>query len=147
MRPSPPFPLAVPLAAALAVLPAALPAQEGPPGRSLGVTLDGLADVGDGCRATFVARNGTGADIDALVFEGVAFGAEGGVALLTLLDFGSLPAGRPRVRQFDLAGLGCDAIGGFLLNGIERCEGDGLGPDACLDALAVASRGDVGLEG
>lgn len=117
-------------------------AQEAP---RLGIELDGLTPVEGACRVTFVARAAMGGDIASLVFEGVAFDAAGGVALLTLLDFGALPDGRPRVRQFDLEGLDCGQVGGLLLNGIEACEGPGA--PACLEALAVSSRAAVPLEG
>jgi len=100
-----------------------------------------------GCRLSFVIRNGLGADIESLVTEAVLFDAGGQVATLTLFDFGSLPAGRPRVRQFDLAGLSCDGIGEVLVNGIGTCEGEGLTPGACLDGLRLSSETDVQVSG
>ena len=69
------------------------------------------------------------------------------VAKLTMLDYGALPAGRPRVRQFDLAGQRCDGIGGVLINGIGTCEGDGLTPSACLDGLRLSSDTDIEVTG
>lgn len=103
-------------------------------------------EAGD-CRLTFVIRNALGADIEALVAEAVLFDDEGRVANLTLFDFGTLPAGRPRVRQFDMAGLACDELSEVLVNGIGTCEGEGLSPAACLEALRLSSDTDVEVTG
>lgn len=118
------------------------------PAPSLALTLNTLQPTeAGGCRLTFVIRNGLGADIDSLVTEAVLFDAEGRVATLTLFDFGTLPEGRPRVQQFDLAAQGCDGIGEVLVNGIGTCEGDGLTPAACLDGLRPSSEMDVEVSG
>jgi len=115
---------------------------------ALSLTLNTLQPTGaGGCRLTFVIRNGLGSDIESLVTEAVLFDAGGQVATLTLFDFGSLPAGRPRVRQFDLAGPSCDGIGEVLVNGIGTCEGAGLTPAACLDGLRLSSETDVEVSG
>ncbi|WP_146673517.1 hypothetical protein [Thioclava sp. F36-6] len=89
---------------------------------------------------SFLAENGLESDLDALVVEAVIFTRAGGVERLLLLDFRDLPAGKPRVRQFDLAGLRCEALGLILINGVETCEGAGEG--ACADALETGSRVD-----
>jgi len=121
------------------------PDEEAP---SLSLSLNTLQPTeAGGCRLIFVIRNGLGSDIDSLVTEAVLFDAGGQVATLTLFDFGSLPAGRPRVRQFDLSGPSCDGIGGVLVNGIGTCEGEGLTPAACLDGLRLSSEADVEVSG
>lgn len=81
------------------------------------------------------------------MIEAVLFDTEGRVATLTLFDLGSLPAGRPRMRQFDMAGLSCDDLGAVLVNGIDACEGAGLTPAACLDGLRLSSNTDVEVTG
>ena len=134
------MPRSLPLALLLAGgLTAPAAAQEG--AAALAIALDGLAQAGEACRLTFVARNGLDGGVDPLVLEGVAFDREGGVARISLFDFGALPAGRTRVRQFDLADTDCAAVGGLLINGVQRCEG----VEGCADALAVSSRADVEL--
>jgi len=118
------------------------------PAPSLALSLNSLsATEAGGCRLSFVIRNNLDADIDNLVTEAVLFDAEGQVATLTLFDFGSLPEGRPRVRQFDLAGPACDGIGGVLVNGIATCEGAGLTPATCLEGLRLSSETDVEVSG
>lgn len=100
-----------------------------------------------GCRLSFVIHNGLGAGIDKMVAEAVLFDTEGRVATLTLFDFGALPTGRPRVRQFDLAEQNCDGIKQVLVNGIDTCEGEGLSPDACLDGLRLSTDTDIEVTG
>ncbi|AWZ21173.1 hypothetical protein RTM1035_05540 [Roseovarius sp. TM1035] len=135
---------------ALAFLGAATMAQadETAAASALTLTLNSLhtTETG-GCRLSFVLQNDLGAALDSLKAEAVLFDATGQVATLTLFDFGALPEGRPRVRQFDLAGQGCDAIGGVLINGIGTCEGAGLAPEVCLGALHLASETDIEVTG
>lgn len=113
---------------------------------ALSLELNAL-DARDGaCRITFLARNDGADDIEQAVFEAVIFDTEGRVERLTLFDVQSLPVGRPRVRQFDLAGLACGDIGRLLINGTTTCTVGGAESDAC--ALPVlSSRADVDLIG
>ena len=115
-------------------------AEDGP----LGIELNAVAQEAGACRLTFVAENGMGADIASLVLETVLFDREGQVLTLTLFDFADLPAGRPRVRQFDLPGTDCGALGRILLNDASVCEGEGLAAGACAAALRWRSR--TGIE-
>ncbi|MEI4232421.1 hypothetical protein [Roseovarius sp. D22-M7] len=118
------------------------------PAPRLGLALNTVsATEAGGCRLTFVIRNDLGAAIDKLVAEAVLFDTEGHVATMTLFDFGTLPEGRPRVRQFDLAGSSCEGIGAVLVNGIGTCEGEGLAPAACLKGLRLSSDTDIEVTG
>ena len=130
------------LAAALAT-----PAFAEEPAPVLGLELNTVSEAEGACRLTFLAENGLGADLDALVLEAVLFTAEGDVDRLTLFDFGPLPAGRPRVRQFDLGGLSCTALGQVLVNGAADCAGAGLAPGACIEALRLSTRTGVEVAG
>lgn len=114
---------------------------------SLTIELNTVNSTGSACRMTFVAENKTGSDVTQVVFETVIFDASGGVLSLTLFDFRDLPVNRPRVRQFDIAGLACDALGRVLINGSSTCMVDGSESDICNSALAVSSRLDVELLG
>ena len=119
---------------------------DAPPRLSLALNTVSVPEAG-GCRLTFVIRNDLGAAIEQLVAEAVLFDTKGRVATMTLFDFGHLPEARPRVRQFDLAGMGCDSIGGVLVNGIGTCEGADLAPGACLDGLRLSSDTDIEVTG
>ena len=130
------------LAAALAT-----PAFAEAPAPVLGLELNTVSEAEGACRLTFLAENGLGADLDALVLEAVLVTAEGDVDRLTLFDFGALPAGRPRVRQFDLSGLSCAALGQVLVNGAADCAGAGLAPGACIEALRLSTRTGVEVAG
>ncbi|QYK42060.1 MAG: hypothetical protein KF887_02665 [Paracoccaceae bacterium] len=128
-------------AALLAMLIAgAAGAEEAP---ALRVELNTVEAQGAACRLTFVAANATGADLAGLVLETVLFTRAGRVAQFTLFDFGALPDGRRRVRQFDVAGVDCGDLGQVLFNGVARCEG--ADPAACAAALRPSSAVD-GME-
>lgn len=107
------------------------------------IELNALNPVEAACRLVFVAQNGLQADISGFVIEAVAFDAEGSVARIALFDFADLPAGIPRVRQFDLPDTACDSIASILVNGVQSCEG----PADCAASLAVSSRTNVELLG
>lgn len=131
------------MAAALALSLGGAPALAEEGGR-LGLTLAGAEPVaganGPACRLSFLAENGLGADLAALVLEAVIFTRDGSVERLLLLDFRDLPAAKPRLRQFDLPGADCAALGQVLINGATRCEGEGVDPGACIARLAPAAR-------
>lgn len=80
------------LAFAAALFGTAAQAQETTsPKGSVALELNAADLVGEACRITFVATNTSAAPIDRAVYETVLFGADGGVMMLTLFDFGSLP--------------------------------------------------------
>lgn len=113
----------------------------------LHLELNALRDVDGACRLSFLARNETGAEITKAVFETVIFDSSGGVASLSLFDFRDLPANRPRVRQFDVQGMTCDAVGQVLINGASSCVVDGTENEICDKSLSLGSRLDVELLG
>lgn len=129
------------LVAVVLVMPSVAYAQSAtaaPPGLSL--ELNAVQDVEGACRFTFVAQNASGADIDKAVFETVIFDTTGVVVRLSLFDFRDLPEGRPRVRQFDVPAITCDAISQTLINGTSSCVVGGAESDLCSDGLTLSSR-------
>jgi len=133
--------LLMPTVVALAAQIAPVAGQDAGTDRVLALQLDSLSQAGASCRLTFVARNGLEEDLEAFVLEAVAFDREGGVARIALFDFGALPAGSPRVRQFDLPDIACDAVESVLVNGIDACEGVA----DCAERLSVTSRAEAEL--
>lgn len=123
-------------AIAAAVLALALPMTGQTAPAALSVELNRADTEGSACRLTFVATN-TLAPLSSLVLETVLFDRAGRVAQMTLFDFGDLPEGRRRVRQFDVPGTACEPLGQFLVNGVARCEGNGVTPAGCTSALSV----------
>jgi len=109
-------------------------------GKHVMIELNALEPVEDACRVTFLVQNGHDTDIDSAVYEAVLFDTSGQVDRLTLFDFGSLPASRPRARQFVVPGLACAALGRLLINGAETCTGTDLPDDACNKDLELRSR-------
>lgn len=113
----------------------------------LTIEINAAQSVENGCNLSFLVENALDRDITDAVFETVLFDAEGQVARMTLFDFGTLPAGRPRVRQFVLEGQDCKAIGRILFNGAQSCTGEGLEPAACEDGLRLRSRTAIEVTG
>ncbi|MCY4179915.1 MAG: hypothetical protein OXC60_14450 [Litoreibacter sp.] len=136
------------ISAALAfalLAPASVFAQENDTG--LRVELNAIDTLGENCRLTFVLQNKMADDIDQLVAETVLFSDEGGVVLLTLFDFAAVPAGRSRVRQFQVPNTSCDRLGQVLMNGIDTCTISGAASQACAQNLEVSSRVRIALGG
>lgn len=128
----------------LAAAPAAAQEETGP---RLSIELNATQSQGDSCKLSFLVQNGYETDVTSAVFEAVLFDSEGQVSSLTLFDFGSLPAGRPRVRQFVLPGANCEGLSQVLFNGASKCEAGDLGANACTDGLELNSRTDVEVLG
>lgn len=110
--------------------------------QSLRIELNAQTPVEGACQISFVAQNTRDAAVEAAIFETVLFDTDGKVALLTLFDFGKLPAKRTRVRQFAVPGLRCDALGQMLINGAQTCKVAGADSDVCAD-LELSSRTDL----
>jgi len=123
-----------------------LAAQEDATG-ALTIELNSVEAQDTGCRMSFLVLNGHESDLKSAVFEAVLFDAAGSVDRLTLFDFGALPAGRPRVRQFVVPQLGCDQLGQVLINGAQSCEAEEAAHDLCSDGLMLRSRIDVEVIG
>ncbi len=130
---------------ALAVAGPAL-AEDGGPGR-LSIELNAVDTLGESCRLTFLLNNGLAQAIDPLIAETVLISDQGQVVLLTLFDFGKLPAGRARVRQFQVPEVSCDRLGQVLVNGIDTCVIGGSETADCDARLDLSSRVRIGLEG
>lgn len=122
-------------------------AQETPKQDGLQIELNAAADVDGACRISFLVENRLGADLSETVFETVLFDADGAVERLTLFDMRDLPAGRPRVRQFQIEGIACTGIQRILFNGAQTCKGEGLDRGACMDGLGLTSRTEIELLG
>ena len=127
----------------LSCLAAAVPAvaQDSEPPR-LSVELNRIDPLDGACRLTFLAENTLGTDLDGLALETVLIDRDGRVERLTLFDFGALPDGVPRVRQFDIPGLDCAGLGQVLVNGVADCS-----HAAGCDPLHLLSRTDVEVIG
>jgi len=124
----------------------AVQAEDTPPPSGVQIELNALQDQGGACRLSFLAQNARTTDIEEAVYETVLFDRSGGVMMLTLFDFRDLPAGRPRVRQFDLPGIACADVARVLINGANSCQAAG-DSTICEDALGLSSRTDVELLG
>lgn len=122
-------------------------AEDLPQAPSIALELNTLTPLESGCRLTFLATNTMEHAIDKLVLESVLFNTDGSVDRLTLFDLQNLPQKRSRVRQFDIPGLTCEAMGRVLINGVAACTGEGVEANACLEALDVTSRTDVEVLG
>lgn len=117
-----------------------------PAGLSIELNAATTAESG-GCTMSFLIENGHDAEITKAVFETVLFDTDGQVERLTLFDFGELPEGRPRVRQFTIPGKACDGFGRILFNGANTCEAGELGDGACTTGLILDSRTDIEVLG
>jgi len=117
-------------------------AQE-PEDKRIALELNQVASVGGKCRATLVVRNGLEKGLGKLSFDLVVFDKSGGVVAYSGIDLGELPAGKMRVRQYDVAPVGCEAISRLLINEIKQCGG--TAEAGCLQSLQASSRTGIEL--
>lgn len=122
-------------------------ADEAEIGNAVSIELNAVKDGDSSCALTFMIINGHESEIEKAVYETVLFDGTGQVDRLTLFDFGTLPPGRPRVRQFSVGGLTCDNLGQILINGTHTCTASGLGEEACEKDLQLNSRTDIEVIG
>ncbi|KQR69508.1 hypothetical protein ASG25_16435 [Rhizobium sp. Leaf384] len=117
------------------------------PAAGLSVELNDVAASERGCKLTFVAGNDLAQPLSKVSFEFVLFDQKGRVERMAVLDFRDLPAGKTKVRQFDLAGTKCDALDSLLINDAPVCAGEGIDKGACMQGLRTGSKSPVGLKG
>lgn len=113
--------------------------------KAISIQLNTAEAVGDSCRMTFVIRNGIDRPVEALGLDLVMFDKSEGVSGYAAIDFGNLPAGKTRVRQYDVAKGDCTDISRVLLNEIRTCEIEGTASDGCLSMLDITSRAEIEL--
>lgn len=114
-------------------------------GGAVEVELNKLEPAEQGCRVYLLLSNGTDEAFRSLELDLVMFDDDGIVARRLALETAPLDAGRTQIKVFDLAELGCDAIGRVLLNGVLACEGPSGPREGCLEAIRVSSKADVPL--
>ena len=122
-------------------------AEEAVAAKGLDVELNALAGSQKGCLFTFVAANGRARDVSKVSFEFVIFNDKGTVERLALLDFRDLPAGKSKVRQFDVPGIKCESVKNLLINDAPVCEGEGVDKASCMSGIVTRSKASAGLEG
>lgn len=113
----------------------------------LSIELNEIAPSEKGCKLTFVADNGFEQSLSKVSFEFVLFDQKGLVERMAVLDFRDLPAGRTKVRQFDLPGTNCEAVKSLLINDAPACVGEGIDKGACMTGLKTGSKSAVELKG
>jgi hypothetical protein len=135
------------LAASSAIFFASLSSGAKADDAAVSIELNALKGGEGSCALTFMVINGHPAQIDKAVYETVLFDTNGQVDRLTLFDFGTLPPGRPRVRQFSVAGMTCEELGQVLINGAHTCDAPELHDGACEKGLILQSRTDAEVIG
>ena len=115
--------------------------------QNFSLQLNSVQTIENSCRLTFVVDNQTEKDISELVFETVLFSQQGEVIFFTLFDFGEVPYGIPRVRQFDVPSYSCEDVNQVLINGIDKCVFINSGVEECRLKLETSSRNEIGFLG
>jgi len=133
------------LVPALAFLMASLSATASgaQPSGTISIQLNGAETVGDACRLTFVIRNELPKPVNALGLDLVMFDMSDGVSGYAAIDFGDLPAGKTRVRQYDVAKGDCTGISRVLMNEVRACEIEGNPAEDCLSRLQISTRSEI----
>jgi len=105
----------------------------------IGLELNKLETVGKGCRVYMVFANRTSRAITSYKPDLVFFDSDGVIAERLVVEGGPLPAGKTRVKLFDVQALACTSVGRVLLNDLRACDG----AEACLAATDTTSRAGV----
>jgi hypothetical protein len=107
--------------------------------KAIAIELNKATNAEQGCRLTFVVKNDTPSLLEKTSYEIAAFDASKTVMKLLVFEFGRLPAGKTKVVEFALAGVGCPNISRILINTSPECIADGAASTICLDALRTSS--------
>ncbi len=121
--------------------------EEAPAPAGLQVELNAAETTDANCTLTFLITNTLDTPLEKAVYETVLFDQNGTVDRLTLFDFGTLPVGRPRVRQFVVPQTTCENLGRILFNGAQTCAGEGVDAGICESDLGLTSRTEIEVLG
>lgn len=121
-------------------------AANAPGAGKIAIELNGAEANGPACRLSFVVANGLAQSIDDMALELVLFDKDGRVDRFVVVRTAKVPAGKSRVRQFDIPETACPSIARILVNDVKECAGAGLDPSGCADSIAVATRADIRFE-
>lgn len=121
-------------AAATSTAPAASVASD-----KIGVELNKLEALPNGCRAYVVVENKGNGSYTTLKLDLVMFQTDGVIGRRFALDLAPVKPSKTSVKLFDLDGVKCDDIGSLLVNDVLDCKSGG-GEGDCLERLAVGSR-------
>jgi hypothetical protein len=123
---------------------AAAPAD--PAARAIAIELNGAEANDKACRLSFVVANGLEQGIDDLALELVLFDKDGRVDRFVVVRTAKVPAGKSRVRQFDIPATTCPAIARILVNDVKECAVSGLDANGCAERITVSTRSDIKFE-
>ncbi|MFV0358264.1 hypothetical protein [Tropicimonas sp.] len=132
------------LAAALTGACALSPAEAQPAG--LALELNRADPVETGCRLTFVLHNAGGPALVDVSLLTAVFDAGGTFDRQVDFRLGGIGAGRSKVQQFDLVGIGCEDISRLMVERVSACAGETDRPADCANGLAVSSAAAISLE-
>lgn len=121
-----------------------------PAGDVIGVELNKLEPLANGCRAYIVIDNGSEHSYTALKLDLVLFQTDGVIGRRVALDLSPVRPQKRSVKLFDLDGLKCDEIGSLLINDVMDCKtasasGTSADEPRCLERLKLATRTKVEL--
>lgn len=112
---------------------------------TISIQLNDAETVNGSCRLTFVIRNALTTPVNALGLDLVMFDTSDGVSGYAAVDFGDLPTGKTRVRQYDVSRGECAGISRVLLNEVRACDLPNAAQQDCLPLLRIDSRSEIDL--
>lgn len=107
---------------------------------SLALELNKLEANDQACRAYLVLENRVPRAFEALKLDLVMFDPDGVVAKRLALEVAPLPAGKTRLKVFNISGLPCERVGRMLLNDVLTCEDSAGVRDDCLALISTSAR-------
>lgn len=109
------------------------------PEKTFEIELNGVEQIDNSCRITFVAVNNLGALLDKTSIEIGVFDKDNVFSEMVVFDFGRLPMGKTRVVQYDLPRK-CETISRLLLNSFKDCSGATDLKQLCEDSIRTKSQ-------
>jgi len=112
----------------------------------VGLQLNKLEDVKDGCRVYFVLSNKTPKAFKTLKVDLILFRTDGVIGKRVFADMAPLRAGsKQQVKLFDLSGIKCADVGSLLVNDVLECRNEDGVVKRCYSRLKVSHIGKVSL--
>jgi len=111
----------------------------------IGVELNKLETIENGCRIYVVVDNKSETDFKTLKLDLVLFRTDGIVDQRFFVDLAPLRNQKRIVKLFELNKVACDDIGSFLVNDVVECRSETENIDGCLARMSVSSLAKAAL--
>ena len=111
----------------------------------VGVELNKVETIENGCRTFFLFRNSTGTEFTGFEMSLAILDTSGVIDRLLTVEAAPLPAKRTTLKLFEIPEIACENISEVLFHDLAKCEAANGAPGDCFSTIDLSSRAAMAL--